>query len=109
MRSIPLILLATLAYYSQESCAVRSDTATAVAYTLVQPRVIPRPCIAPDPSDEAAMPAMPPPPEDESELPSAPVKSPPPKPAIQPSRDTGVYVPQTVTVRRTFGWRLFRR
>jgi hypothetical protein len=104
MRILPFILLATLAYYSSESCAVRSDTATAVAYTLIrqppQPRYVPSNPIVPG-EEPGVVPAEPPPAE-------PPKTEPPPKPQVSPECDTGVCVPQTVPVRR-FGWRIFRR
>jgi len=110
MRILSLVVLAALAYYSQESCAVRSDTATAVAYTLVQPRVIPQPRVTPDPQEDLGMPAMPPQPEDKTELPPVPVQSPLAKPTVQPSCDTGVCAPRpTVVPVRRFGGRIFRR
>ena len=100
MRILPLVLLAALAYYGIESCAIRSDAATAVAYAMVQPRPVPQPAAPVVPivpgEEPGVMPAEPP-----------EVEPPPPRPQ---ECDTGVCVPRPtgVPVRR-FGWRIFRR
>jgi hypothetical protein len=108
MRILPLIVLATLGYYSTESCTVRSDTATAVAYALVQPRTVPQPRkVVPRvvPGEEpGVIPTEPPQVEPPKQV------EPPPAPKPSPECDTGVCVPRPATVPvRRFGWRIFRR